>query len=96
MNTRFTVESATHIAVFELVPYGQKKKDVAANTTITMPAGTKADYEAARERQRELIEAFGFGIYFDLICDDDDNHFFCFTTNPGNSDAVLMSLAKKL
>ena len=96
MNTRFTAESATHIAVFELVGYGQRKGEVAANTTITMPAGTEADYMAARKRQNELIEAFDFGIYFDLIRDDNDDDFFCFTTNPGNSNAVLMSLAKKL
>ncbi len=96
MNTRFTAESATHFATFEVVPHDQKKWDVGATSTFTMPCQTEADYEAAYKKQRELIEVFGFGIYFDKTRDEDsEKDVYYFTTNPGNTDAVIMSLAEK-
>ena len=95
-NTRMTVECTTYIATFEVVPHVQKSWEVGATSTFTMPCQTEADYEAAYKKQRELIKAFGFGIYFDTTRDEDsEKDVYYFTTNPGNSDAVLMSLAKK-
>jgi len=99
MNTRFTAESATHFATFEVVPHDQKAWNVGATSTFTMPCQTQADYEAACKKQKELIEVFGFGIYFDTtrdpIISSEPKDVYYFTTNPGNRDAVLMSLAKK-
>ena len=101
MNTRFTVECETHIATFE-VPRdnGIDLRNLQHRSTFWMPAtkvGSKAN-EACRKRQAELIDQFGFGIYYDHVYLDDgavEEERYYFHTNPGNRDAVLMSLAKK-
>lgn len=96
MNTRFTVESATHIATFEVVAWDQKTHEIGATATTTMPGQTRADYEACRERQVELFNDLGFAINYRLTSfDDPAEDFFFFYTVVGNESAVLMSFAEK-
>ena len=96
MNTQFTVESATHIATFEVVAWDQKTHDLGATATITMPGKTQADCEACRSKTLELCNALGFGIYYRPTSFDDPFYdFLFFYTTVGNSHAVLMSLDEK-
>jgi len=102
-NTRFTVESETHIAIFEVADAYREGHDnleqVRKRSAYWMPV-TKdgvSNHEACRKRQSELIDQFGFGIYYDHVTlkNGTEEERYYFHTNPGNSDAVLMSLAKK-
>ena len=100
MNTRITIECETHIATFEVArDNGIDLRNVQRRSTFWMAAtkvGSEAN-EACRKRQGELIDQFGFGIYYDHVHLDygADEERYYFHTNPGNSTAVLMSLAKK-
>jgi len=94
MNTRFTVESETHIATFEVVGYDSDSVNVINRSTYTLPQETAGDFDAGRERVRELIPAFGFGVYAEPIARRND-HVTAWVTTIGNQTAVLMSLAKK-
>ena len=99
MNTRFTAESATHIATFTVTPYDQDACDIGATSTFTMPAGTKgcllADHETCQQKQKELTSALGFGIQYSATFRDNGDHVFYFTATIGNREAVIMSLAEK-
>ena len=101
MNTRFTVESETHIAIFEVANAyregHENLEQVRNRSTFWMPVEAGGSTDAVCAKQRELIEQFGFGIYYNYNQTDEEGggERFYFSTNPGNSDAVLMSLAKK-
>lgn len=101
MNTRITAESETHIAIFEVAVRDRDgfdtREQLQERSSYWMPARNQDDHEACMARQKELIEQFGFGIYYDFSRSDDEKgeERFYFDTNPGNSRAVLMSLAKK-
>jgi len=102
-NTRFTIECETHIATFEVADAFREGHDdleeVRKRSTFWMPATEEGvdNHEACRKRQSELIDQFGFGIYYDHVDlnDGTGEARYYFHTNPGNSNAVLMTLAKK-
>ena len=102
-NTKITVECETYIATFEVADSHREGHDnihqLRKRSTFWMPGMDESveDHEACRKRQGELIDQFGFGIYYDHVDLDDgtDQARYYFYTNPGNVDAVLMSLAKK-
>ena len=94
-NTRFTVESETHIATFEVVGYDCDSVDAVKRSTYTFLHETADDFDAGRERARELSSAFGFGIHAQPIALRRNDSVVAWTTTIGNQTAVLMSLAKK-
>jgi hypothetical protein len=95
-NTRFTVESETHIATFEVVGYDEHSVHVIMRSTYTMTR-EEADFAAGCERARELTSEFRFGITAQPILRQPPAEFplVAWTTVIGNQTAVLMSLAKK-
>lgn len=101
MNTRITAESETHIAIFEVAARDldgfDTREELRKRSTFWMPVEAGGSTDAVRAKQRELIEQFGFGIYYDYNQTDEEGggERFYFSTNPGNSRAILMSLAKK-
>ncbi len=95
MKTQFTVESETHIATFEVIGYDCHSVDTIKRSAYTMPMPEDADFDAGRERARELTSAFGFGINAVMSSLRNDCPVVAWTAIIGNQTAVLMSLAKK-
>jgi hypothetical protein len=94
-NTRFTVESETHIATFEVVGYDCDSVDVVNRSTYTFPNETMDDFASGGERARQVTSAFGFGINAHPIARSRNDSVVALTAIIGNQTAVLMSLAKK-